>query len=162
MSIVQEHIFKLNAMKNSVEDVIREILLERKAEIVDLVKNKQLAVGKNSDGGALNWKHGSGVYRPITQAYATRDGARKSKPAGQSYNFEWTGQTFDNMGLKLTSKSYDIFTLAAKQRLLEDELGYGNIFELTEEHNDYVNKKIIEPELAKWISENWWKTVGQM
>jgi len=30
---------------------------------------------------------------------------------------------------------------------------------LTEEHNDYVNKNILEPELVKWIEDNWWRLI---
>lgn len=145
----------MEAMKNSVEDVLREILIEHKSEIVALVKYEQLAKGKNSQDNPLSWSYGSGFYASSTQSFATRDNVRVPKPKGSPYNFQWTGETFDNMGFKLTEKAYDIFTLSGKQRLLESI--YGEIFELTEKHNNYVNNKILEPNLIKWIEENWWK-----
>lgn len=155
MTIAQQHIDHLTAMKNSVEDVLREILLDHKGEIVNLVKYGQLSKGLNSDGKPLKWAHGSGYYASATQAYATRDRVRVPKTAGSPYNFSWTGETLDNMKFKLEPKTYEIFTVAGKQRLLESI--YGEIFELTDEHNEYVNKKILEPNLVKWLEENWWK-----
>jgi hypothetical protein len=157
MTIVQQHIDHLEAMKNSVEDVLREVLVERKGEIVNLVKYGQLSKGLNSSGKPLQWAYGSGFYAESTQSFANRDKVRIPKLKGAPYNFSWSGETLDNMDLKLISKSYDIFTRAGKQRLLEEL--YGEIFELTKEHNDYVNKKILEPQLVKWLEENWWKTL---
>ena len=155
MSIIKRHIEHLDAMQNSVEDVLREILIEHKSEIVALVKYDQLAKGKNSYDKPLSWSHGSGFYASSTQSFATRDKVRTPKRAGSAYNFQWTGETFDNMQFKLTEKAYDIFTIGTKQKLLEEL--YGDIFELTEKHNNYVNNKILEPELVKWIEQNWWK-----
>lgn len=144
-------------MKNSVEDVLREILKENASEIVMLVKSGQLAKGLNSNNQPLKWAYGSGFYSDITQAWADSQNINVPKPKGQPYNFQWTGETFDNMQFKLVSKSYEVFTIAGKQRLLESI--YGEIFDLTKEHNDYVNKTILEPNLVKWIEENWWKLI---
>ena len=155
MTIVQQHIDHLTAMKSSVEDVLRDILTEHSGEIIDLVRFGQLAKGLNSYDKPLQWAYGSGFYAKNTQGWADKQGLSVPKTKGSPYNFQWTGDTFDSMGFKLVSKSYDIFTIAGKQSLLEGI--YGDIFNLTKEHNDYVNKKILEPNLVKWIEENWWK-----
>jgi len=155
MSVVRQHIEHLDAMLNSVEDVLRDYIIQHSQEIVDLVKWNQLSKGKNSYGQPLAWEKGTGYYKPTTQNYAKLFGAATPKTPGAPYNFQWTGDTFDSMGLRLTTKSYEIFSIDGKQKLLESI--YGEIFDLTKEHNDYVNKRILEPLMSKWIEENWWK-----
>jgi len=145
-------------MLNSVEDVLREILVENKDKIVDLVRYEQLAIGLNSKGEPLSWKRGDGTYSPYTQGFATKQGLAVPKTEGAPYNFQWTGDTFDFMSFRLKPKTYEIFTSGEKMRLFQS-LGYGDIFSLTEEHNDYVNKNILEPELVKWIEDNWWRLI---
>jgi len=157
MTIAQKHIEHLSSMKNSVEDVLREILTENASEIVMLVKSGQLAKGLNSDNQPLRWAYGDGFYADITQKWADSENVSVPKTAGSPYNFQWSGQTFDNMQFKLIPKSYKVFTVAGKQRLLEGI--YGEIFNLTREHNEYVNKMILQPNLVKWIEENWFKLI---
>lgn len=155
MGILQDHISHLEAMKNSVEDVIRDILTENAGKIIDLVRFGQLAKGLNSDNNPLSWASGSGFYAKSTQSYADAQGLSVPKTAGNPYNFQWTGDTFDAMGFKLTPKSFELFTASGKQRHLEQI--YGEIFDLTEENNALVNERILQPELIKWIDENWWR-----
>jgi hypothetical protein len=155
MGIVQEHIAHLEAMKNSVEDVVREIITEHAGEIIDLVRFRQLAKGLNSENKPLSWAFGTGLYAKSTQGLATAQGLAVPKTAGSPYNFQWTGDTFDSMGFKLTTKAFELFTVDGKQRMLEGI--YGEIFNLTEENNALVNQHIIQPELIKWIDENWWR-----
>ena len=157
MGIIDKHISHLKSMKNSVEDVLREILTENAPEIVMLVKSGQLSKGLNSDNNPLSWAYGTGFYAEATQIYADRDNVRVPKTKGSPYNFSWSGETLDNMSFKLVSDSYEIFTIAGKQKMLEGI--YGEIFSLTKEHNNHVNKKILEPNLVKWINENWWKLI---
>ena len=164
MSIVKEHIAHIEAMKNSVEDVVREILIENQSKIVELVKYDQLAKGLNSKDTPLKWGGGDGFYAPSTQGHYDRDfgksrvGYSIPKTVGDPYNFQWTSETFDNMGFKLTSKSYEVFTVQHKMALFQ-RLGYGDIFSLTELHNQYINEQILQPELIKWIDENWWRLI---
>jgi hypothetical protein len=155
MGVLQDHISHLEAMKNSVEDVVREILTEHAGEIIDLVRFEQLAKGLNSDNKPLSWAFGSGFYAKSTQGFADAQGLSVPKTAGNPYNFQWTGDTFDSMGFKLTQKTFELFTVDGKQRHLESI--YGEIFKLTDENNKLVNEHIIQPELIKWIDENWWR-----
>lgn len=157
MTIVQKHIDHLTAMQNSVEDVLRDIITEHSGEIVNLVKFGQLAKGRNSSDSPLKWAEGNGFYAATTQYWAKVQGVTVPKTEGSPYNFQWSGDTFDSMGLKLTPKSYEMFTADGKQRLLEGI--YGEIFQLTKANNDKVNKEILEPNLVKWIEENWFKVL---
>jgi hypothetical protein len=157
MGIVQDHIAHLNAMTNSVEDVVRDIIKEHSGEIIDLVRFGQLAKGLNSENRPLSWAFGTGYYAKSTQSFATKQGLAVPKTAGSPYNFQWTGDTFDSMGFKLTPKAFELFTVDGKQKMLEGI--YGEIFELTEENNAIVNEHIIQPELIKWIDENWWRLI---
>ena len=136
-------------MQNSVDDEVRKILTKNSQLIVDLVKHGQLEKGINSFGDIV------GRYALSTQGYANADNISTPKKFGEPYNFYWTGQTIENMGFKLNKQSYSIFTVAGKQRLLTQL--YGKLFDLTEEHNTWVNEQIIEPNLVKWVEENWWK-----
>jgi len=58
------------------------------------------------------------------------------------------------MYLKSVNKAkgtFDISSKTAKKRLLESL--YGEIFDLTDEHNNWINKNIVEPYLSKKIEE---------
>jgi hypothetical protein len=157
MTVVTKHLEHLKYMQNSVEEVAKKIVLDNIDVIIQLIQDNQLGKGMYYDGSLLKWKSGSGLYHPMTQAIATRDGAIRSKPAGQPYNFEWTGDTFSSMGVKVGSdNTFDIFTRAGKQRFLEETYGE-KLFHLSEENNKILNDTIIEFYLTEWIEDNWWK-----
>lgn len=159
MQLLKTYQSKLNALKKQIPQFAKEAIIANGQIIVNYVKYGQLAIGENSFGMPLAFSDfgnsGTGFYAASTQAIATREGARKPKPAGGAYNFEWTGETFDNMKLGGVNKSkgtYNIITAAGKQALLESL--YGEIFELTPENNEKVNREIIEPYVAQKIEEN--------
>ena len=135
-------------MKSKINDWAKEAIIKNKGEIVNLVKFGQLSKGINSYNNLI------GTYSPYTQAYADFENINIPKSFGAPYNFQWTGETFDNMKIKTVNKSkqtYNIGTIIGKQKLLEGI--YGEIFDLTEENNNYVNEKIIEPYILKKIEE---------
>ena len=108
--------------------------------------------------GAVSWKYSG---KETWACYCHCDDCRRNCAAPVTAficvrldNFQWTGETFDNMKLGSVNKSkktYNLVTALGKQKLLESI--YGEIFDLTEENNKFVNITIIEPYIAKKIQE---------
>lgn len=147
MDIVRPYITHLNALKRDIPRIVREIIRQEAIEIIDVVKYGQLAKGLDSQGAVI------GVYTPGTEERAKRGRVRKAKEAGQPYNFQWTGKTFDKMSLKFTGDmTFQVFTKDTKRDILLEE--YGEIFDLTEENNDWINEVIIMPRLYAHILNN--------
>ena len=147
--ITEKALTNLDLLKSKIPGWAKESILKNKGEIVNLVKFGQLARGRDS------FNHLIGTYSPYTQAYADHDNISIPKTFGAPYNMQWTGETFDNMNLDSVDTNrgtYDISTVKFKQDILEEE--YGEIFDLTEKHNDIVNETIIEPYIAQKIEEN--------
>lgn len=151
----------INTLESKIPIWINEILIEKKEDILNILKYSQLGVGKNSYGKALKFQQGNtsgnGFYAPSTQEIANSSydySYERTKTNGDAYNFNWSGNTFNfmDMRVEMSKKTFEIFTTGGKQSLLEKL--YGEIFTLTKEHNFWVNKNILEPYVAKKISEN--------
>lgn len=147
--ITKEALKNIKSIKKNLSSWAIEAILENKTQIILRLRNFQLSKGLNSNGTVV------GTYSPATEGYADRDNISTPKTPGSPYNFYWTGDTLEGLYIKDTNKranTYDISTSDGKKRLLEE--AYGEIFDLTEENNDWVNENIIEPYLAKKIEEN--------
>lgn len=156
MSIVTPYIENLNNIKDQIPSVARSAIEENSEDIINVLKFSQLGIGLNSDGSPLRWSGGTGFYAPSTQNIANRDprySRQKPKGAGDPYNFQWSGETFAFMDLKfIGTDEYEIFTASGKQSFLESI--YGEIFELTDAHNKWVNETIVLPAISDFILEN--------
>jgi len=150
-------------MLNSVQDVIREVIDEHGEEIISIVQNKQLGQGIDSFGRDLIHPSKRGVpsrvplYEPSTENYYAKIPPipRKSKITDERYNFEWTGRHFDTMKIKHEIKAFEILSNDKELDLI-----YGTTLnDLTPENLEFVNKNILEPELIKWIEDNWWRLI---
>jgi hypothetical protein len=151
-TIVDPYILKLNSIELELPNIARQAIIDNSSEIVLLVKS-QLSQGFNSFGENLEWSGGNGFYAQATQAFATRDNVSIPKDKGAPYNFSWSGETLDNLQIGNISKDFfDVTTVEYKKKLLEEI--YGEIFELTEENNLYVNIEIILPTLQQYILDN--------
>ena len=157
MELMKYYQRELDRIRSNTSEYAKEALLKNQGLVVSLLKYNQLSRGLNPDGGPLSFEQtiggkevkGKGKYSGATQAFADRDGVSIPKEKGAPYNFSWTGETLDNLKLgkvKTSDFTYSFKTVSAKQKLLEKL--YGEIFELSEEHNEYVNKEIIEPYVA--------------
>ena len=146
-TIVTPYLKKLDSIEKELPDIAKQAVIDNSKQIIDLLKFGQLEEGLNSFGVV------TGTYSFHTQGYANADNISTPKKFGDSYNFFWSGETID--GLKIgrnTRKEFDITTVSGKQNLLEGI--YGEIFDLTEEHNQYVNMEIILPALQQYILDN--------
>lgn len=146
-TIIEPFIDNLNAIERELVDVAKEVIILKKEEIISILQDSQLSLGLNSKNKV------AGVYKTSTEQFASIFNTVKPKKAFEPYNFEWTGQTFAFMDVKNESGSlYSIFSTSGKQSILEK--AYGELFDLTEENNDWINQNIILPELQKYILEN--------
>jgi len=154
---ISPYLKKLDSIKLDIEKIAKKAIIENGTIIKDLLKDRQLSDGKNSKGNPLKMRigKGTGFYAESTQDYADKQGLSVPKTKNSPYNFQWTGDTFDSMGIRTINGGYEIFTIDGKQGLLETI--YGEIFDLTEENNKYVNNEIILPALQKYILENFYK-----
>lgn len=140
MSIFKKVISELDLIENSIEEWAKNAVTENKDEIISILKNKQLSKGLDSSNRVI------GVYSPNTEEYAARDNITTPKTPGMPYNLYWSGETIENLYVKSINKklgNYSISTSIKKKRLLEGL--YGEIFELSEENNKFVNENIITP-----------------
>lgn len=157
MSIVTKYITHLQQLKNDVPIIAYDIAVKNAEKIIRILQDEQLGKGLDSFGQSLSFTQGKfsgdGTYSEWTEIIASGVSTRKSKNAGEPYNFQWSGSTFDSMILKADdSGEYQILSTDGKMRMLESL--YGEIFDLTEQHNEYVNEVIIKPEIYKYILEH--------
>ena len=146
-TIVDPYLLKLNSIEKQLPDIAKQAVVDNSEFIINLLKHGQLEEGLNSFGVV------AGRYSLFTQGYANADNISTPKKFGDPYNFNWSGETID--GLKIgrnTRKEFDITTVSGKQKLLEEI--HGELFDLTEEHNQYVNIEIILPTLQQYILDN--------
>lgn len=157
MSVVTPYLLNLQAISDKLPELAKTAILARKEEILNILRQKQLGIGENSMGQPLSWQDGEnsgdGFYTKYTEELANTSNPKNQKRAGSPYTFQWSGSTFASMNIDTaTEGSFHIFTQDGKQSLLEDV--YGEIFQLTPEHNDFVNNEIILPFLYQYLLNN--------
>lgn len=152
MRITEKAIANLEDIKQNIPEWARDAILENDQYIISILQDKQLSEGKDSYGKYV------GFYKTVTEQVYSQDPAnrpRKPKISGEPYNFEWSGEFFDSMNIKINAQQqgYDIFSSTGKDRFLET-IFKTELTKFTDENNDFVNKTIIEPYIAKKISES--------
>lgn len=153
MKFLESIINDLTILENELDTIASNSIKENSSEIVTLVK-RQLSHGKNSYDQPLSFtdgnQSGTGFYAESTQSFANRDGVSIPKTKGSPYNFHWTGQTLDNMQMgEVGNGKYQVVTVKSKMSFLEGI--YGEIFNLNEKNNQWVNNEIVSPKLNKAI-----------
>ena len=153
MKFLESIINDLTILENELDTIASNSIKENSSEIVTLVK-RQLSNGKNSYDQPLSFtdgnQSGTGFYAESTQSFANRDGVSIPKTKGSPYNFHWTGQTLDNMQMgEVGNGKYQVVTVKSRMSFLEGI--YGEIFNLNEKNNQWVNNEIVSPKLNKAI-----------
>jgi len=146
--VVQPYLRGVGSIKNELSNDVRQILRDKWSEVLKILTDEQLGLGLDSKGKLI------GRYSKATEGYAAdpENRPRQPKEAGQPYNFEWTGGTFDEMFLTFDSKdTYTLFSYDAKATFLKEK--YGDIFDFTEAHNHRINYEIILPELDRKLTQ---------
>lgn len=153
MKFLESIINDLTILENELDNIASNSIKENSSEIVTLVK-RQLSHGKNSYDQPLSFtdgnQSGTGFYAESTQSFANRDGVSIPKTKGSPYNFHWTGQTKDNMQMgEVSNGKYQVVTVKSRMSFLEGI--YGEIFNLNEKNNQWVNNEVVSPKLNKAI-----------
>jgi hypothetical protein len=146
MSIFDTLVSGMMQIEGEVSTLAREAVKLNADAILDIVRYSQLDLGILPSGRKAPF------YNPATENFAKGQTLFDKSPDSR-YNFQWTGETFALMDVKLLpDDEYEIFTTSGKQKLLEDMPRIGeNIFQLTEKHNKFVNETIIAPFLYENI-----------
>lgn len=152
MELIKNYLAHLERLKEQIPDFIRDAILENSEYIISVLQDNQLALGKDSTGaivGTYSWA--TNVFFNIGENRARSSG--QPKEAGEPYNFEWTGEFFDSMTVRVNSaeKGFDIYSTTGKDRFLEKEFN-SELTRLTPENNELINRTVIEPYVAKQIS----------
>jgi len=147
---LRPYVTHLNRMERNLNKIAKDIVRENADDIVQILRDEQLGKGIGSDGVIV------GHYARVTQQYADNDkkwNRNQMKTYGEPYNFEWSGEAYKNLKIKFQGdESFTIFTKKAKQELMEHL--FGELFDLTDEFNDWVNEAIIIPGLQQHIINN--------
>ena len=160
-TVIQPFIDRLDDISRNLDDIAVDILIQHKEEILSVVQDLQLGVGVDSFGKLLvhpskkNNPSRQGIYEPATENYwAKLYPPNTNKYADHLYNFNWTGSTFDGMDIIDTNKdTFTIFSRDSKAKQLEKIYGT-KLFDLTEEHNEWINLNIILPKLQEYLLNN--------
>lgn len=151
MRITEKALANLEQIKNEIPIWIRDAIFENAELIINILQDNQLSKGKDSSGTIV------GKYSWTTDYFYNKgqNKARQPKTKGEAYNFEWHGEFFDSMNIKVNSveQGFDIFSSTGKDKFLEKTFRT-ELTKLTKENNDWVNKNIIEPYISKKIMEN--------
>jgi len=141
VDVLEPYVQEIADIKQQLPKILRDILIRHRDEVLNILRDEQLAEGKDSKGKII------GKYSKNTPSYIDPNNEpRQDKIPGAPYNFEWTGGLFDNMYLHFEDlKSYSLFSADEKAKFLEKQ--YGDIFTLTKENNERVNNEILRPEM---------------
>jgi len=150
--IVEKALAHIKTLESEIPIWAKDAILENADFIISILQDNQLSKGLDSSGTIV------GTYFWTTEYVYSKDPQnkpRKPKETGQPYNFEWSGEFFDSMAMRVDTQvsEFDIFSTTGKDKFLEREFGT-DLTKFTKQNNDYVNKNIIEPYIATKISEN--------
>ena len=149
MSIFDKALKNIEQVASNIPKWGIEALKKNEDKIIQRFTSFQLSKGLDGTGNEV------GRYDPSTEAYAQRDGISTPKTPGSPYNFQWTGETMENLYLTQFSEDsgeYSIFTVQGKMAIVKSFST--EIFDFTEENNAWVNENIVEPYIAQKMSEN--------
>ena len=145
VDVLEPYVKEIADLKRDLPNILRKILINRKQDVLKILKDEQLGKGFDASGKVI------GTYSETTEIISIENQLlgrkpRKPKVAGQPYNFEDTGSLFDNMDMMFEDlKSFSLFSKDSKANFLEKE--YGDIYTLTNKHNERVNQEILRPEM---------------
>ncbi len=134
--------------RDAIWKIVLRILKRYEAYLIDL-NQIQLSNNKNILDQSI------GEYKLSTQLIASSQFTRQPKIAGQGYNFEWSGDLFDGMRIRVTNSYVEIYSTASHANEVEDKFsgvsGNSLLFGLTEPSKAELIAKIILPELRKEV-----------
>lgn len=154
MTVVLTYTKGIRKIKNDLPKALKKILIRREDDVIRILQNFQLGKGLDSKGKL------TGTYSPNTERIIAEEGRipRQPKTPGSPYNFQDTGDLFDEMYLFFEDeKSFSLFSYDKKALFLQEE--YGDIYTLTKKNNEKVNEQILRPEMYEYIINEYAKLI---
>lgn len=147
--ITQKALAHIKSLENQIPIWIKDAIFENAEFIISILQDNQLSKGLDSSGTVV------GTYSWTTDYFwnTGQNKARQPKTAGQPYNFEWSGEFFDSMNVKVDVQKADYDIYSNKDADMEKWFGR-DLTILTAENNKWVNENIIEPYLVKKIESS--------
>lgn len=131
-------------------EMVLQIAIRFEAYLLDL-NRIQLSRGEDIFGNVV------GQYSRNTQNIAATENTRQPKIEGQNYNFEWSGELFDGMFMRLSGDTIEVFStaphteevIARYSGFFGDNtlLGFQDSSKI-----EFVREKLL-PETRKWVCE---------
>lgn len=148
VEVLEPYSQALTSIKQDLPNILRQILIDEKETVLNILKDEQLSKGLDADGNVV------GTYSRSTEIESIFGEVKPRKPKieGQPYNFEWTGGFFDKMDVMFEDlKSYTLFSRDEKAKFLNEQ--YGNIDTLSQSNNERVNNEVLRPKMFERIIE---------
>ena len=146
---VRQRVKTLNKRATFYKNVLR-IAKRFEAYLIDL-NQSNLSEGRDIFGQVV------GQYSEKTEEIASREFTKQPKVAGRNYNFEWSGDFFAGMRLRLTADYIEFISVTSEAPLVLAK--FSNIFGeqillgLSEKDLDEFVKSKLIPELQKYTCE---------
>lgn len=150
MSLVTPYIQKLQKIRQAIPTVITRSLLDNTELIVEVLKKRQLSKGLDASGDIV------GRYSEGTQRYVDDPHTRprnENKSAGNPYNFEWYGELYDSLNMKVNAQTmkFEIFSTTGKDVFLE-KIYDTDLTTLMKGNEQFVIDTFIEPAIIEYIN----------
>lgn len=156
MSLVTPYINRLEKIKTSIPRVATRAIIENAEMIIQVLKDKQLSEGLDYMGKNVyaDDKY-NGFYKTSTQNIAEdpQRKPRKPKIAGTAYNFEWTGDFFDSLNLRVNAqkKTFEIYSTTNRDVYLET-FYKTDLTTLMKGNEQFVMDAFVKPFLIDYIN----------
>src|SRR5690606_30312239 len=143
-TFLDSYIDKMEKAKNSLEDNILSMIVDRESEIRRLIKSRWL-LGKRPDGDII------GVYRDYSYQLFK---SNKNSLAGGTVDLTLTGDLGDRIKTVLESKGIEVISTDEKFTEISDKYGLDN-FNITEEEEKVLLDSIMSELTIKIFNQVW-------
>jgi len=143
-TFLDSYIDKMGKAKNSLEDNILSMIVDRESEIRQLIKSRWL-LGKRPDGSLI------GYYRDIDYAIFKQ---KINPKAGGDVDLILTGSLSNNIKTILNSKNIEIVSSDYKFEKIALKYGFDN-FNITEEEEKVLLDSIMSELTIKIFNQVW-------
>lgn len=151
MTTIRDYLNKARFVRDNILSQTENIIYNNENKIVQL-NTSQFDKGKGSDGNVIKNSNPlfDGTYSILTNLL------NPSKKAGSLYDFNNTGDFLNGMQIEVNASISKIKIFSTGTGSGDKSVffsGYTNLFGLDNKNTEYLNDKIIMPELKKFINQ---------
>lgn len=154
IQLLQRRLERLSESK--ISNYVFDEFFRLEPKILDLQRNQIENHQGFDDKRLFSWSHMSGRYSPTTQTFASlaSPSPLTSKPAGEKYNFVWSGDFMSGFDMRKAKDGLEIFSTGTgsggKQSFFES---YANMFGLNSENTETIESEVLYYVLEKTFRE---------